>query len=119
VAVRPEDLAEALVTRHRAAREEDQRRGTALRRVLEATIAEAIATGTITRGWLIGSLSRGDFGAASDVDVVVEGLSAEDFAALWADLAQRLDATVDLLRLEELPPSFRDRVLREGLVLGG
>ncbi len=62
--------------------------------------------------------ARGAFGTGSDVDVVVAGLSVEDAGALWGELVERLGTQVDLLRLEELPPAFRRRVLEEGVEIG-
>ena len=67
---------------------------------------------------LIGSLSGEAWGERSDVDLVVEGLDRESEAALWRRLSSALPVPVDLLRLEELPETFRRRVLAEGVLLG-
>ena len=65
----------------------------------------------ISRAWLIGSLAWGRFGPTSDADVVVEGVSAEDIDTLWGRLGADLPVELDLLRLEDLPQDFRERVL--------
>jgi len=117
--VRPEELAAALAARRRAAGDEHRRRATELRRLLTTELEKAARAGRLGRGWVIGSLARGDFGAGSDVDVVVEGLPAGEVGGLWGQLTERLGAHVDLLRLEELPESFRQRVLEEGVRLVG
>lgn len=112
--VRPEELAALLVARRRAAEDAHRRRAAALRRALDEVLAEAASDGAIRRAWLIGSLARGAFGAGSDVDVVVEGLAADRIGTLWGQLSERLGAHVDLLRLEDLPIDFRQRVVDEG-----
>jgi predicted nucleotidyltransferase len=117
VTTRPEDLAQALVARRKAANAAHAHRAVELRSALDAVIEHAVRDRAIRRAWLIGSLARGDFGVGSDVDVVVEGLAPERFASFWAVLCERLETEVDLLRLEELPPSFRARVLEEGIPL--
>lgn len=109
------DLARTLVERRRAAALRTSRRAGELRVALAETLATARERGIIDRAWLIGSLARGAYGPGSDVDVVVEGLALEDSGALWGELVERLRTDrVDLLRLEELPETFRRRVLEEG-----
>jgi len=91
------------------------RRAAELRAALGPELRAALGARAGCRAWLIGSLAHGTFGAASDVDLVVAGLEPEAAASLGLALADRLAARVDLLRLEELRPSFRDRVLAEGM----
>jgi hypothetical protein len=117
MAVRPEELAATLVARYRARQTAHTRRADAIRAALGPALREGLAGRGRCRAWLVGSLAHGTFGPASDVDVVVEGVTAEEAAALWLALGERLDAAVDLLRLEELPPAFRARVLAEGIPL--
>ena len=115
MAVRPEELAATLVARYRAQHEEHARRAVRIRAALGPALRAELAGRSGSHAWLMGSLAHGTFGAASDVDVVVEGVPAEAAAALWLALAERLDAPVDLLRLEDLAPAFRARVLAEGI----
>jgi predicted nucleotidyltransferase len=118
MAVRPEELAANLVARYRAAQADHAFRAQRIRSVLGPALREELAGrahGARCRAWLMGSLAHGTFGAASDVDIVVEGVPAEIAPELWLALERRLDAPVDLLRLEELPPAFRERVLAEGV----
>ena len=115
MAVRPEELAATLVARYRARQAEHASRAERLRETLGPALRAELAGRWPCRAWLIGSLAHGSFGAASDVDLVVEGVPAEAAPALWLALEERLDAPVDLLRLEELAPSFRARVLGEGI----
>lgn len=117
MAVRPEDLARALVRRRQEAAQAETRRASRLRAELEAALREARPATGFHRAWLVGSLARGGFGSGSDVDVVVEGASEEEAGRLWGALARRLDAPLDLMRLESLEPSFRARVLEEGVPL--
>ena len=115
MAVRPEELAATLLRRNRARFAEYARRAAELRAALGPELRAALGARAGCRAWLIGSLAHGTFGAASDVDLVVAGLEPEAAASLGLALADRLAARVDLLRLEELRPSFRDRVLAEGM----
>ena len=114
MAVRPEELAATLVARYRAQRAEHADRAQRLRAAVGPALRAELGVRPGCRAWLMGSLAHGTFGAASDVDIVVEGVPVEAAPALWLALCERLDAPVDLLRLEELAPSFRERVLAEG-----
>jgi predicted nucleotidyltransferase len=118
MAVRPEEVATTLLARARSRRERDDARGADVRARVEEVVRRALADGVVSRAWLIGSLSSGTFGEGSDVDVVVEGGSPAQVAALHDLLAAALTVQVDLLRLEDLDRQFRSRVLREGVVLG-
>jgi predicted nucleotidyltransferase len=69
--------------------------------------------------WLIGSLAWGGFGERSDVDVVVRGATPASACRLEVELTQAIRLPVDVLRLEDLPPSFQERVERDGLRLHG
>ena len=119
MAARPEDLAAEMKRRRRVERTRRARRAETLRREVRRSLSHAAQSGDIQRAWLIGSLARGAFGAGSDVDIVVAGMAPEAVGPLWGALVQRLGAEVDLLRLEELPADFRERVEREGEQLVG
>ena len=72
-----------------------------------------------TSAWLIGSLAWGGFGERSDIDVVLQGASPEQACRLEVDLTRALRLPVDMLRFEELPDSFRERVVQQGIRLDG
>jgi predicted nucleotidyltransferase len=110
----PSETAAALVLRHRREREAHEHRAAELRRCVAGEAAALIEQGLAVRAWLIGSLAWGSFGERSDVDVVFEGLAPGAIGFAAAELAERLGARVDVLRLEDLPESFQARVLREG-----
>lgn len=114
MAVKPEDLARNLMLRHGIQRRQADERGERLRARLAAAVGDELAAGRFRRAWLVGSLAWGGFDAASDVDLVVEGLAEADAAGLWDRLSTALGAPVDLLRLETLPPGFAQRVVSEG-----
>ncbi len=115
----PEQLAATLNARHRGALAEQHARAVLLRARVQEEILDAGRAGVLRRAWLIGSLAQGTFGAGSDVDVVCEGLQANDVGALYGRLVAALRIEVDILRLEDLRPAFRDRVLDEGVLLYG
>lgn len=71
------------------------------------------------RAWLIGSLAFGGFGAHSDVDLVIAGADAALALRLELLLTAALAVPVEVLRFEELPASFRERVEREGVPCHG
>jgi len=112
----PQQLAEVLIRRTAARREEAQQRSQAAKTQL---VARLRALSEIERAWLIGSLGTPHFGEGSDADVVVEGLPQEAWGRTWSDLQLGLPVTLDLLRIEELEPDFAARVRAEGeLVVG-
>lgn len=81
------------------------------------TLREALPPGATA--WLIGSLAWGGFGERSDVDVVVAGLSGAQASRLERVLLRSAGVPVDLLQLEALPESFRERVTSEGVRVDG
>ena len=115
--VDPADLARELVRRRRVERDGNDRRAEMLRSVVADEAAVIIGDLGGRRAWLIGSLAWGNFGERSDVDVVFEGLALERIGEVAARLGDRLRVGVDVLRLEDLPRTFRDRVLAEGVGL--
>ena len=112
--MRPEELAAALVRRERRRRERAQGRAERLRRAVIDQLVAELRAGRFERAWLIGSLAWGDVHERSDVDVVVEGLAADEAGSLWNELSEASGVPVDLLRLEDLGESFRRRVETEG-----
>lgn len=115
--VTPEDSARALTERARRAALELSARRDALRHSA-GRAAELLRTRFgATRVILFGSLAWGGFHAGSDVDLAAEGIPAEGAGRAEAEVARMLGHPVELFRLEELPESFRLRVLTEGEVL--
>src|SRR5437868_4734218 len=115
--VEPADLARALIRRRKAELEENGRRARAVRHHVEAEACALVADGWARRAWLIGSLAWGDFGIGSDADIVFEGLGSDRTGAAAARLSAAAEVEVDVLRLEDLPESFRERVVTEGIEL--
>jgi len=69
---------------------------------------------------LFGSFRRGDSGAASDLDLLVEmegGRSLFDLVALSDDLEDALGIEVDVVTEGSLSPYLRDRILAEAVAL--
>lgn len=69
---------------------------------------------------IFGSAARGEAGAKSDVDFLVEmepGRSLLDHVALWQDLEELLGRRVDLVSEKALHWYIRDRVLAEAVPL--
>ena len=115
--VRPEELASTLVARRRRERADTAQRASTARaqaRIIARALREE---GLVECAWLIGSLAWGEPGARSDVDVVLRGCAVSAVSAAWRRLGDALDLPVDVLRFEELTPSFQRRVLDEGIRL--
>ncbi len=68
----------------------------------------------VSRVVLFGSLVRGRFHAASDIDLAVEGLAPGDYFPALALAAKLSVFPIDLKPLEDLAPHFRARVLITG-----
>jgi predicted nucleotidyltransferase len=115
--VDPADLARELVRRRRVERDGHERRAEMLRSVVASEAAAIIRDRWGRRAWIIGSLAWGNFGERSDVDIVFEGLALDRIGDVATRLGDRFRVSVDLLRLEDLPRGFQDRVLAEGVEL--
>lgn len=113
--VTPRDAAKTLLRRYRNRRLEVDARVAELRAVV-TRLAPKI-TERHRRAWLIGSLATGRLSDASDVDIVVEGLSDADATALWTTLEHELARPVDLLHFEHLDTKFQERIMNEGVPL--
>ncbi len=69
---------------------------------------------------VFGSIARGDAGATSDVDLLVDmepGRSLLDMGGLLMDLQDLLGCDVDIVTENGLRPRIRDRVLDEAVPL--
>lgn len=115
--VSPEQTAETLRRRSAAERAARDALANTLRLRVMARVRAALPVGG--RAWLIGSLAWGDFGERSDIDIVTEGWPPTARLSLENDLARSTDREVDCLAWEDLSPTFRARVEREGTALHG
>lgn len=69
---------------------------------------------------VFGSVGRGEKGASSDLDLLVdmaEGRSLFDLIALANDLEESLGVNVDVVTETRLSPYLRDRILDEAVAL--
>ena len=69
---------------------------------------------------VFGSTARGDAGATSDVDLLVEmepGRSLLDLVGLWQDLEDLLSTHVDVLSEGGVSPHLRERIYAEAVPL--
>ncbi len=67
---------------------------------------------------VFGSVLRGEDAEGSDLDLLVDplpGTTLLNLGALQVDLEQLLGVPVDVLPPGDLPPKFRDAVLREAV----
>ena len=99
-------------------REERRRRLQALAAEARASLPKIVEVLTrqygVRRVILFGSLRKGRFVEASDIDLAVEGLRRADFYEALGAVNRLTWRWVDLKPLEDLEPFFRERVLREG-----
>lgn len=112
--ITPAQAAEALVARARQRHAAVEARRAALRAALPALAAKLRATYGARQILVFGSLAWGGFHTRSDVDVAVEGLSAEQLADATTDACEIMGATVELFRLDALPDAFRRRIVADG-----
>jgi len=74
----------------------------------------------VLRAAIFGSFARGEAGACSDLDILVElpdTKSLLDLVALKLDLQEALGREVDVLTYRALHPRIKDRVLKEQVVI--
>jgi uncharacterized protein len=102
-----------------AEREAAATRAMALRGRAEAAARRLVEECGARRVWLFGSLAWGQAHAASDVDLLVEGLPAEAWSEACRLVEMEVAAPVDLVRVEEAAPELVARVQREGELLHG
>ena len=96
----------------REAREQHRRRS------LDAVIAALrplLRSGD--RGWVFGSLAWGGFSASSDLDLALEGVEGARLVDIERTAARAAGVPVDLVDLGDLPPSFQERILRDGVLI--
>jgi predicted nucleotidyltransferase len=85
-----------------------------------ARIREIVLSHHVSGVRVFGSVSRGEDGADSDLDLLVdptEQTTLMDIGAIRYELKTLLGIEVDVLTPAGLPPKFRDRVLREAVPL--
>ena len=83
-------------------------------------IRDIVARHLASNARVFGSVARGDDAQGSDIDVLVDpmpGATLLDLGALQVELEEALGLQVDLLTPGDLPPKFRERVLREAVVV--
>jgi predicted nucleotidyltransferase len=101
--------------RERVAATQARKRALAIARKLARVLVNRYG---VRRVVLVGSLARGDFGLASDIDLAAEGLPDESFFAAGAELEALAGGfAVDLVPLESATAAFRERVRQEGIVI--
>jgi len=100
----------------RAAQERRRTSAAELRARLPAVVASLAAQGA-ARIILFGSIARGEADDDSDLDIAVVGLPAARFFETMAQAWAAAGRPVDLVRLEDAPPTLRDRILADGEVL--
>lgn len=69
---------------------------------------------------VFGSVARGESGAESDVDLLVdmeEGRSLLDLVAFWQDVEELLGCRVDVITDGGVSPYLRDRIYAEAVPL--
>ena len=111
----PSDLARTLVRRASARRDADESDRESCRRELALALPVLRRELGFERAWLIGSLAWGGFGLRSDIDLVIEGAGTEAMSTIAERVSETTRRSVDVLALETLPPSFRERVLSDGI----
>jgi len=90
----------------------EQRRAQGLDQVREAASLWRQRWPSITRIWCFGSVLTSGFREHSDLDLLIEGLPPEGWLEAVA-LAERTGPlSVDLKRIEDLPPDLLARLLR-------
>lgn len=104
-------------SRRTAAREEaDAAEVRRVRSLLPSVVAHLTSLGA-TEIYLFGSLTDGRFGAHSDVDLATRGLGFHEALKAVSTCADLIDRAVDVVRLEDAPPTLLARVTQTGVRL--
>lgn len=115
MSVTPAELAATLLRRAAARRVEDADDEERCRREVLTLLPALRRELGFRRAWLIGTLAWGGFGVRSDIDVVLEALDAEVAHVVAERLGHATGREVDVLVFDTLPPSFKDRIVKDGL----
>jgi len=112
---------EAVIARLLARRAEERRARVEARRerlvgALPALVAILERRGP-TRVWLFGSLAWGGVHDGSDIDLAAQDLPGDDLLGAQGELLVASPCRVDLLRIEEAPPSLAARIRSQGRVI--
>jgi predicted nucleotidyltransferase len=95
MSVTPQQLAATLRARYEAEEQAYARRAAVLEEQVSAWATAATASGQLSKAWLFGSLAKGNWGAGSDVDLIVEGMASDRETQAWIELEDRLQCSVD------------------------
>lgn len=115
--VTPEEMAANLRRREQERRARGEERARALRAKLPEARRILVEVHGASSARLFGSLAGGRPTETSDVDLAVSGLAPERYFTALADLMELFRGPVDLVRLEEAPPSLAERIAEEGEAL--
>jgi predicted nucleotidyltransferase len=67
--------------------------------------------------WVFGSLVWDGFASNSDVDLALDGVAGARLIDIERAAARAAGVPVDLVDLADLPASFRQRIVRDGLLI--
>lgn len=115
--VTPEETARMLLRRFGADKAEATERARTLRRAAAEVIPQIARQLGATRVFLFGSLVWGGANDRSDIDLAVEGITPARIDDFGGEAIMRLPARVDVVRLEDAPPSLATRILESGELL--
>ena len=85
-------------------------------------LKELLCQEGVRAAWLLGSVLNGKAMPGSDLDIAIQGEDGYDWPELYGKVYQRLSEflqadNIDLIILNEAPPSLRIRASRDGLPL--
>ena len=109
--------AASLIRRTAVEQRRAYKRGGSLKARARKAAVDLAETYGVQRVWLFGSLVGGQPHAESDVDVLVEGLPAEEWLRAGSRVERWVEAPVDLIRVEDASPHLVRHVIAEGELL--
>lgn len=112
--VTAQDLVQTLRTRSEERRARADERARRFRQLLPPAAKLLVQRYGAHQVLLFGSLAEGTFSENSDVDLAVIGMPQAHYFEALAELMRLFGAPVDLVRIEDAPPSLRDRIRSEG-----
>ncbi|NVM56238.1 MAG: nucleotidyltransferase family protein [Candidatus Helarchaeota archaeon] len=75
---------------------------------------------SVKRAGIFGSCVRGEMGADSDIDILVEiekDISLLDFVGIKLELEEVLGKNVDLVEYSTIKPLLKERILNEQVII--
>lgn len=90
-------------------------------KTIKKIVVPVLRKAGVRKGAVFGSVARGEAGAKSDIDMLIQQpkgkFSLLDLVGLEFELSERLGRKVDLLTYDGIHPRVKDYILRDAVII--